>query len=961
MLAAQNTSSDRNWEKNRESGIGVSSNANGVTFFAGVDRAQEKNRLEQQTAAASQIQAGEDLAINARRDINQVGSDLRAANNIDLTAGRNIRIDAANEKQLTEQERESQRNGLSMSLNHNYGSTRDAVSGAGQGDDAVSKGSSTLKAVDSVGQFLSGPTGDLKFGNSKQSTSTQVIEEANRASTLDAGNDLNLSANNDVRVTGGQLQAGRDINITGRDVTLDAARGSYSQETRERQSWGGIHGGTSGGLKLGVGGSNGIASGDQTQQSSTVTGLQAGRDVNLQASNDLNLIGTQVQAQRDIDLRAGNDLNIKAAQNDSSTENTRKNGGGEAGIAVGPGGFGFYASVNIGKGNLEREGLQQQEAYLYAGNRLGFNSARDTNVAGASLRGDEVIGRVGRDLNVTSLADTGKAQGKEFDLSATVVVGFGGSFSGSVGYGQTNGSTNWIEQQTSITGKDKVDIRTENHTQLDGALIASDTGNLKLDTGTLGFSDIAGKDKEHGYYLNVGGSYSNGSETVQDQSQIGKGAKNQSGWSIEGWNYEKDRQQIVRGTVGAGDIVVRGDSAGKDSTTGLNRDVSKAYEITKDDEHRTDLYASKSSLEAASEPIVTAKQWTNQLLSYNKTTRDNYENASRGLTRAINKIQSSLGRQLDAGAIGVNGADFAEHTMDSLLAGGMSTREALETMKDPEFQAQVMAEVDRLSKLDFSKFELKEIESAINVKVSDAPPVRNSSNAVEIAPVEIDKGELNVTQSALRTFVGVDQYIKAHPEQKEGVTAVMALAQGPKGMVQLALYNVLGQTSLGKNLIAELATYSDIVGHKLANGMEGEELDKQYQDDNELIGGGQFFSSILIGVVQKRKGKGEGGAKGAATEGTFPDEVFTGKKPHQTTPGIGSVTQERYNPATGKLEKSVIEYDQYGRQVKRTDYTNHGYGNQEKPAEYHSDPHTHTYEYGPGYGSNGKETRNNND
>lgn len=61
----------------------------------------------------------------------------------------------------------------------------------------------------------------------------------------------------------------------------------------------------------------------------------------------------------------------------------------------------------------------------------------------------------------------------------------------------------------------------------------------------------------------------------------------------------------------------------------------------------------------------------------------------------------------------------------------------------------------------------------------------------------------------------------------------------------------------------------------------------------------------------------------AAKEGKFPGEVFTGKKPHQTTPGTKSTTQERYNPATGKLEKSVIEYDQYGRQVKRTDYTNH--------------------------------------
>ncbi|EGH47115.1 hypothetical protein PSYPI_34550, partial [Pseudomonas syringae pv. pisi str. 1704B] len=43
------------------------------------------------------------------------------------------------------------------------------------------------------------------------------------------------------------------------------------------------------------------------------------------------------------------------------------------------------------------------------------------------MRGNDVVGRVGRDLNVTSLPDTGKAQGKEFDLSATVVVGFGGS------------------------------------------------------------------------------------------------------------------------------------------------------------------------------------------------------------------------------------------------------------------------------------------------------------------------------------------------------------------------------------------------------------------------------------------------------------------------------------------------------------------------------------------------------
>ncbi|MDA3136779.1 hypothetical protein HG619_18410 [Pseudomonas syringae] len=71
-------------------------------------------------------------------------------------------------------------------------------------------------------------------------------------------------------------------------------------------------------------------------------------------------------------------------------------------MAIGPGGIGVYASVNIGKGDLEREGKQQQEAYLYAGNHLGFTSGQDTNIAGATLRGNDVVGRVGRDFNVTS-------------------------------------------------------------------------------------------------------------------------------------------------------------------------------------------------------------------------------------------------------------------------------------------------------------------------------------------------------------------------------------------------------------------------------------------------------------------------------------------------------------------------------------------------------------------------------
>ncbi|WP_414705539.1 hemagglutinin repeat-containing protein, partial [Pseudomonas sp.] len=640
IVAASDESAEQAWSKSKKAGIGVSSDANGVSFFAGADGLKEKDRREQQTGAASQISAGQDLSINAKRDINQTGSDLVANNDINLTAGRNINIDAARETLLVEQQREAERNGLGVSLNHNYGQTKDAVNGAGKGEDNVSKGSSTLKAVDAVGQFVSGPTADVKFGNSKQSSSQQSIEQSNRSSTLNAGHDLNLNAKNDVTVKGAKFQAGRDINVVGRDVTFDVAKGNVSQDSTQRESWGGIHGGTSGGFKIGVGGSYGVATEDGSHGTSTPTQLGAGRDVNLQAEHDLNLIGTQVTARRDIELNAFNDLNIRSTQNDSSSDRNRHNGGGELGLVFGSEGVGVYASVNLGKGNLEREGERQQEAYLYAGDRLGFTSGKDTNIAGATLRGDEVNGRVGGDLNVSSVPDTGKVKGKEFDISVTATFGPGAGVSGSVGYGQTTGKTNWIEQQTSITGKSKVDIRTENHTQLDGALIAADNGNLKLDTGTLGFSDIAGTDKEHGYYLNVGGSYTAGKGSgAQDGSQVGKGKEGETGWSVNGWKYDKDREQIVRGTVGAGEIVVRQDAeTGKDSTAGLNRDVDKGYEITKDKESRTDLYVSKSSLEAVADPSGTLKDWAEKIENYGDATQGSIEAALSLVTGPVNLV-----------------------------------------------------------------------------------------------------------------------------------------------------------------------------------------------------------------------------------------------------------------------------------------------------------------------------------
>ncbi|MCC6131245.1 MAG: hypothetical protein IT186_15110 [Acidobacteria bacterium] len=75
------------------------------------------------------------------------------------------------------------------------------------------------------------------------------------------------------------------------------------------------------------------------------------------------------------------------------------------------------------------------------------------------------------------------------------------------------------------------------------------------------------------------------------------------------------------------------------------------------------------------------------------------------------------------------------------------------------------------------------------------------------------------------------------------------------------------------------------------------------------------------------------------------------KAPDQVTPGISEVDGV-YDPADrSEPEPYRAHYDQYGRQVGRTDYTD-----QPDPST-HTNPHHTTREYGPGYGPKGKESR----
>ncbi|MDH1629787.1 hemagglutinin repeat-containing protein [Pseudomonas mosselii] len=900
VSAAQNQSDNSHWSSSSKTGLRFDSDDNGMNFFAGVEKEKAKDRLREQLAAGSRIQAGQDLDVKAGRDINQTGSDLVAGHDISLGAGRDINIDAGRETRIQELEREYEGHGISGSVNHNLGKTKDALSNTGKGENGVSKGSSTLQTLDAIGQFFAGPTGDGKIGSSKQTSSQQSVEQNNRPSTLDAGNDVKLQAGNDVNIKGSQVQAGRDIDVKGRDINIDVAKGSSSQESNQSQSWGGIHGGTSGGFKVGIGGSHGIASNDSQQGTSTPAQLEAGRDVRIEASNDLNIIGSQVKGGRDVELNAGNDLNIRAAQNDSQQEQNRRSGGGEVGLTFGSEGVGVYASVNLGKGHLEREAQRHEQAYVYAGDQLKFTSGKDTNIKGAQVRGDEVIGRVGGNLNVASAIDTGEVKGKEFDINATVTVGPGAGVSGSVGYGKTTGKTEWVEDQTRITGRDKVDIRTENHTQLDGALIAADNGNLKLDTGTLGFSDIAGKDQEHGYYLNVGGSWKKGSANADKDPSNGKvaegegkgekGSKSQTSWSVSGWEYEKDREQTVRATVGAGDITVRKDAeTGQDSTVGLNRDLDKAYEITRDKESRTDLYVTDSSLHDALNPKETLQKWSDGLLDYDKTALKNFEAASVGINASLNRLERLMGRELAAGVTGVTSREFAEQTLEQLILSGKSRADAMAMMADEKFQQNVLGELSR-----FWNIEPETIAQAKAVVEESLRP-RDGQPGVVLPDIDVEAEKLTLLQDNLRSLSSVQKFIDQNQDKAQAIGIVLALTQGPKGVIQAVAMSAAEQTPLGQALMERLHGMQEYVGQKIAEHMEGQGLKKEDDFDRYLMGGGNLIASVI--------GTGISSIKGAKTDrGQNSREVTVRPGKNDQEQIIGGAHRDTSKPVNDNLD-----------------------------------------------------------
>ena len=261
-----------------------------------------------------------------------------------------------------------------------------------------------------------------------------------------------------------------------------------------------------------------------------------------------------------IALLATHDLNVLSQQEDHSLLQDGHNSSGAVGFQIGSGGMGFYAQAAVGKNKARGNGITHAESRIGAAGTLSLVAGNDALLQGAQLQGERVVASVGHDLTLRSEQDTDEYTSKQMQAGAQVVFGAGGSASYSQGKTKTHYSS--VAEQTGIrAGNGGFQINVGNHTQLDGAVIASAADPIRnvFTTGSLGYSDITNEATYSSSSAGVSLSYS---ASASGPSKLG-------GTLMPPLNSGGSRHDETRSAIEAGTLIVA-DGSGLD----ISRDTA---------------------------------------------------------------------------------------------------------------------------------------------------------------------------------------------------------------------------------------------------------------------------------------------------------------------------------------------------------------------------------------------------
>ena len=512
VLAATSTDTSWRFKETKKSGL---TGTGGIGFTIGSSKTSHDRReagtTQSQSASTIGSTAG-NVSITAGKQAHISGSDVIANRDISIT-GDSVVVDPGHDRRTVDEKFEQKKSGLTVALSGTVGSAiNNAVTSA---QETKESSDSRLKALQATKTALSGV-------------------QAGQAATM--------------------ASATGDPNAMGVSLSLTTQKSKSQQHS----------------------------------ESDTVSGstLNAGNNLSVVATGknrgdnrgDIVIAGSQLKAGGNTSLDAANDILLSGAANTQKTTGRNSSSGGGVGVSIGAGGNGagisVFAGVNAAKGSEKGNGTEWTETTTDSGKTVTINSGRDTVLNGAQVNGNRIIADVGHDLLISSQQDTSKYDSKQTSVAA------GGSFT----FGSMTGSgyiaasrdkmksrfDSVAEQTGMFSGDGGFDITVGNHTQLDGAVIASTATADKnsLDTGTLGFSDIH---NEADYKVSHSGISLSGGGSFGDKFQ-----GNMPGGMISAGGHSGHAEGTTQAAVADGTITIRDRDNQKQNLANLSRDPAHA-------------------------------------------------------------------------------------------------------------------------------------------------------------------------------------------------------------------------------------------------------------------------------------------------------------------------------------------------------------------------------------------------
>ena len=545
---------------------------------------------KQNTVVSSNVSAGE-LAISSKKDTNITGSNVVADNDVSVKTGGNLNIGSA------EQTGESE----------------------------------YRKSVKKSGVFAGGGLG-FTIGKEKQKDqyANQNTEQVGSTVGSVKGN-VNLDADKSANVKGSTVVAGKDINITGENVSIENSNSVYNAQEKHEFKRTGLSVSVGGGyvdvvnnaansvkhaadvedkrlgalvavkgykdadkaiknikgngggrvnenlsINVSVGTTKSKSESNSTTTVANASEVKAGGDVNVTSTKkDIDITGSNVEG-KDVTLNAKENLNITASETTNKLEQDSKSSSASFGASLELGkGPSYSISGSMSKGEVSANGTTYNESNVTANKDLSFASGNDTNIKGGKLRGEKVTGNVGGDLNIESKQDKNSYEEKNSSAGFGIGMPVGDKDSanktgifGSAGKSNVDSKYESVTDQSGIyTGKEGFDINVEGNTDLKGGIISSEA---EKDKNKISTGTLTYEDIQNK------ADYKAGSIGINVDTSKNAKKKDAGVTPNIGVGAKDNAESVTKATVSEGEIEIKDKGNQKQDINKLNRDTQNS-------------------------------------------------------------------------------------------------------------------------------------------------------------------------------------------------------------------------------------------------------------------------------------------------------------------------------------------------------------------------------------------------